>query len=1388
MRVPTPLRAESDAPFARRAVFEELESRLLMSADLNPVAQETLLAPPALQGAEFRALSDDGSAVTKSAVAAVQRTNELIFIDPRVPDREQLLAGLTAQSAEGRQFEVITLDASRDGIAQVTDALRGRIQVDAVHFITHGADGAVQLGGTWLDAKTLAANAEAVAGWGDSLKQDADVLFYGCDLASSASGRALMQWIAELTRGDVAASTDATGAAGQGGDWDLEAKVGAIETQVAVAADARASWSHVLSGVPVGSEKPGEHHDRTNRAGRAGGRDRAGRSLRCRLERATGQDGIGRRVRPALRRERHSAERRDPRQYDHRAAPSLRPRSQWTRAGNFVVAWSGNGQGRQRRRVLRRFNAAGRIPLGVGELRVNVAIPGNQSSPRHRDGNERRLRRRLAERRDRRIEIWMRRYLPTARAIGGNTLGFNVRGRRRFDPDDRHGRRRRFRRRVGEPGRQQHAVCSRGGTTTPASLRARSFPVNATTSGEQQRPDVAMDADRQLRRRLGWRGSNRQQGRSTAGAIAAAGTPQGGEFRVSTLTGPDQTAASVSMSGAGRFVVTWESNDQDTDNLGVYAQEYAPTGSRRWRRVPGQHHRHERPGTSAVAMDDAGGYVAAWSGQGSGDGNGVFGGASSPAATGTISGTVYHDVDGDGTSPNRARFTFAGATVHLFRDDGDGAIDLGDIFVGSILTDAAGAYSFTGLANSTYYVVVDSKTLSANPSVWAEQTYGVAGSALGAGFTLVDGALFGGRDPNRLGQLDEPAHLARHVRARDDGDAVRRRRRRRRFGVQLQRDHLDSRRRRRRLARTVQGSLRQFIQNSNAIPNSAFGGGVEVRTSNFSIGSGPRTIVLASALPAITDAVVLDAGTQEGFSGTPLIEVNGASMGGGITLQSGSSGSVVRGFVINRFSGSGLFVASGSNGNTIAGNWIGTDASGTADQGNNGDGILIDGDDNVVTGNLISGNNNDGIQINGGATGNRVLGNLIGTSRFGDVALANTGAGINIFGGGNTVGGTMAGERNVISGNFQGISISTAQAVGNVVQGNYIGTDVTGTLDRGNTSDGVRIFDGARGTVIGGTAPGAGNLISGNNGDGLEISGANTSGNLVQGNLIGTAAGGGGPRPNSGAGVRISAGATDNTIGGTTAAERNVISGNTLDGVAVSDLGTSRNVIQGNFIGVNAAGTAALANGDAGVDIEAGASGNVVGGTVPGAGNVISGNAVNGVELNGAGTTGNVVAGNTIGLNAVGDTARGKRTFGRHAHRRVGQHDRRGGRRQRAVRQHPGRHHRIPLERQPDRGQLHRDRCDRKHRTGQRRGRHLLRGQLEQHDWRHHAGSAERRLRERLVRDHALGGGVGERRSRELRRNRRDGHCAARQRRAGRPRRDLGAGPRSEELPPAPAT
>ena len=242
-----PSRVRSGAPFLRKPVIEELERRLLMSADIAPVTAEALFALPAPGGAEFRSLVADSTAVTAAAAPPIQRSTELVFIDPRVPDRERLLAELISQPAAGRHFEIVTLDVLRDGIAQVTEALAGRVQIDAIHFISHGTEGAVQLGRTWLDAKTLGANADTVASWGESLKHDADLLFYGCDLAASARGRALVEWIAELTRGDVAASTDVTGSAALGGDWDLEYRRGQIETSIGPSDSARSAWQGILA-------------------------------------------------------------------------------------------------------------------------------------------------------------------------------------------------------------------------------------------------------------------------------------------------------------------------------------------------------------------------------------------------------------------------------------------------------------------------------------------------------------------------------------------------------------------------------------------------------------------------------------------------------------------------------------------------------------------------------------------------------------------------------------------------------------------------------------------------------------------------------------------------------------------------------------------------------------------------------------------------------------------------------------------------------------------------------------------------------------------------------------------------------------------------------------
>ncbi len=185
--------------------------------------------------------------------------------------------------------------------------------------------------------------------------------------------------------------------------------------------------------------------------------------------------------------------------------------------------------------------------------------------------------------------------------------------------------------------------------------------------------------------------------------------------------------------------------------------------------------------------------------------------------------------------------------------------------------------------------------------------------------------------------------------------------------------------------------------------------------------------------------------------------------------------------------------------------------------------------------------------------------------------------------------------------------------------GNLIGTDITGTVAIANGNDGVEIDAGARGNTIGGTTPGAGNVISGNAGGGVEIAGGGgTSGNVVTGNLIGTDIAGTAAIANGDDGVEIDFGRTANTIGGTTPGAGNVISGNAFDGVEIDRTGTSGNIVAGNFIGTDITGTVAIGNGSDGVVVVL-ASGNTIGGTTTGARNVISGNAHDGVEIHGAG-------------------------------------------------------------------------------------------------------------------------------------------------------------------------
>jgi hypothetical protein len=262
-----------------------------------------------------------------------------------------------------------------------------------------------------------------------------------------------------------------------------------------------------------------------------------------------------------------------------------------------------------------------------------------------------------------------------------------------------------------------------------------------------------------------------------------------------------------------------------------------------------------------------------------------------------------------------------------------------------------------------------------------------------------------------------------------------------------------------------------------------------------------------------------------------------------------------------------------------------------------------------------------GVSITGsGTSGNSVMG----------VLVQGNGRNIRISGGAHH--NIIESNRIVNSTESDGVSIRGSGTNSNEVKGNWIGTNNLGE-PQPNKVRGVGIGDGAQGNVIGGTSPDEGNVISGNDGPGVYISGVGTDGNTVKGNFIGTNADGDAAVGNTG-GVVIFAGAQNNTIGGSGPGEGNVISGNDGPGVYISAAGTDGNTVKGNFIGTNADGDAAVGN-TGGVVIFAGAQNNTIGGTGAGEGNLIAFNDAHGVAVGSPGTTGNTIRGNSIHSNVL---------------------------------------------------------------------------------------------------------------------------------------------------------
>lgn len=320
------------------------------------------------------------------------------------------------------------------------------------------------------------------------------------------------------------------------------------------------------------------------------------------------------------------------------------------------------------------------------------------------------------------------------------------------------------------------------------------------------------------------------------------------------------------------------------------------------------------------------------------------------------------------------------------------------------------------------------------------------------------------------------------------------------------------------------GSLRQAILDSNLIvgPDSIV----------FAIpGGGPHVINLMSALPVVNEPTNIDATTQPGFSGTPIVRIHGGAivgMANGLTIAGGTS--VVRGFSITGFPGTGLtgngvFFPMGSGDmNLVEGNYLGVDTNGTTVIANGGDGVHGEGGSNS-----------------------------------------------------HTIGGTVAAARNVITGNANGVAFNST--VGAQVRGNYLGPNATGTAGPGNLATGAK-FVGTTACTLGGNTAGHRNVVSANDMEGVVVT-SGATGTTIAGNFIGMDATGNSPLSNTTVGVNLS-GSNSSTVGGPAPGDRNIITANLGGGVSAP---TNSNAIVNNAIGLDANATVSFGNGANGVVI-----------------------------------------------------------------------------------------------------------------------------------------------------------------------------------------------------------
>ncbi len=622
-----------------------------------------------------------------------------------------------------------------------------------------------------------------------------------------------------------------------------------------------------------------------------------------------------------------------------------------------------------------------------------------------------------------------------------------------------------------------------------------------------------------------------------------------------------------------------------------------------------------------------------------------------------ISGQVFEDINyGGGAGRDLASSSGVlrpNARVELYNGSGN--------FMTATNTDPNGKYNFTSIVPGSYTVRVVNSTVTSsrtgsNSSLIPVQTYRTDGSS---GSVVAEPNKVGGEVPSKvdagngsttLGALASGSNTPQSIATITVGSSSM-------AGVDFG-FNFDT------IVNTNnqgQGSAAQFITNANALsnagldqePNAIWDPPSGEESSVFMIPSSGDplgrpidpacsgvicSIVLKDELPTITSQIAFDARSQFAYSSSPVVELVGnlASPGHGVSIN-GGDGSKVRGLTINSFDLNGVNIE--STGNIIVElNYIGTDVSGTAARANQNGIYANSGSKIEIFNNLISGNDGSagtGIEFYKIQTAN-ILGNKIGTDVSGTSVLANGDNGIYLNSSSEIqIGGIKETERNIISGNKQdGIHIVAQSQNVNVVN-NYIGTQIDGVSPLGNGAYGISVRESSQQIRIGGDFEKYGNVISSNNASGVLIEDSREV--TTFGNFIGVGADGTTDLGNGKSGVEM-ARSESIIIGGDSANERNIISGNDGNGVSVLE-GSIQIEIKNNYIGVDISGATGVSNLD-GIYTRDSREVRIVT-------NVISGNNVsNGSGIDMENINDVAILGNIIGLDATGTMAIGNNEGG----------------------------------------------------------------------------------------------------------------------------------------------